>query len=80
MTFKASNKNCYKKYNTIWERISNLMNIKFDSEPIYGDHDKYIKTKIKMYEDGVNTNFQGKDVPKGNVSYKCLSVIMLDCY
>ena len=36
------------------------MNIEFDSEPVYGDNDKYIKTKIKMYEDTVNTNFQGK--------------------
>ena len=35
------------------------MNIEFDSEPVYGDSDKYIKTKIKMYEDRVNTNFQG---------------------
>ena len=24
-----------------------LMNIEFDSEPVYGDNDKYIKTKIK---------------------------------
>ena len=25
------------------------MNIKFDSEPVYGDNDKYIKAKIKSY-------------------------------
>ena len=31
-----------------------------------------------MYEDRVNTNFQGKKVPKENASYKCLSLIMLD--
>ena len=54
------------------------MNIKFDSDPIYGDNDKYIQTKIKMYEDRVNTNFQGKKVAKENASYKCLSLIMLD--
>ena len=48
------------------------MNIEFYSEPVYGDGDKYIKTKIKMYEDRVNTNFQGKKVPKENASYKCL--------
>ena len=48
------------------------MNIEFDSEPVYGDNDKYLKIKIKMYEDRVNTNFQGKKVPKQNVSYKCL--------
>ena len=29
------------------------MNIEFDSEPVYGDNGKYIKTKIKMYEDRV---------------------------
>ena len=59
-------------------KISNLMNIEFDSEPVYSDNDKYIKTKIKMYEDRVNTNFQGKKLPKENISYKCLSLIILD--
>ena len=54
------------------------MNIEFDSDPVYGDNDKYIKTKIKMYENRMNTNFQGKKVPKENASYKCLSLIMLD--
>ena len=32
-----------------------------------------------MYEDRVNTNLQAKKVPKENASYKCLSLIMLDC-
>ena len=41
-------------------------------------NDEYIKTKIKIYKDKVNTNFQGKKVPKENSSYKCLSLIMLD--
>ena len=53
------------------------MNIEPDSEPVYGDNDKYTKTKIKMYEDTVNTHFQGKKVPRENASYKCLSLIML---
>ena len=62
-------------------KISNLVNIEFDSDPIYGDNDKYIKTKMKMYEDRENTNFQCKKVPKENASYKCLSLIMLRlCY
>ena len=78
MSFKASDNKLLKKYNKIWEKISNLMNIEFDSEAVYVDNDKYIKTKIKMYEDRVNTDFQGKKVPKENASYKCLSLIMLD--
>ena len=55
-----------------------IINIKFDSEPVYGDNDKYIKTKTKIYDGNVNTNFQGKKVPKENGSYRCLSLIMLD--
>ena len=54
------------------------MNIELDSEPVYGDNDKYIKTKTKIYENRVNTNFQGKKVPKEIASYKCLLLIMLD--
>ena len=78
MCFEVSDNKLLKKYNKIWEKISNLLDIKFDSQPVYGDGDKYIKTKIKMYGDIVNTNFQGKKVPKENASYKCLSLIMLD--
>ena len=54
------------------------MNIKSDSEPVYGDNHKYIKTEIKLNGDKVNTNFQGKKIPKENASYTCLSLIMLD--
>ena len=54
------------------------MNIKFDSDHVYGDNGKCIKTKIKMYEGRLNTNFQGKKVRKENASYKCLSLIMSD--
>ena len=31
-----------------------------------------------MYDNRVNTNFQGKKIPKKDASYKCLSLIMLD--
>ena len=54
------------------------MNIGLDNEPVYGNNDNYIKTKIKMYQDIVNTIFQGKKVPKENNPYKCLSLIILD--
>ena len=69
MSFKASNNKLLKKYNKIWEKVGNLLNIEFDSEPVYGDVDKYVKTKIKMYGDRVNTHFQGKKVPKENASF-----------
>ena len=77
-SFKVINKGLLKRYIKIWERINNLIGKEVDSEPVYGHHDKYIKTKIKSYGDKVNKNFQGKKVPKENASYKCLSLIMLD--
>ena len=45
MSFKISNKQLLKKYNQIWKKVKSLLNIKFDSEPVYGDNDKYIKKK-----------------------------------
>ena len=51
MSFKVDDNKLLKKYSKIWEKISDLMNIEFDSEPVYDDNDKYIKTKVKMYED-----------------------------
>ena len=77
MSFKASDNKLLRKYNKIWGKISNLINIEFESEPVY-DNDKYIKTKIKMYEDRVNTNFQGKQVRKENALCKSISLIVLD--
>ena len=79
MSFKVDDNKLLKKYNKIWKKVVHLMNIvEFDSDPVYGDNDKYIKAKIKMCEDKVNTNFQGKKVPKEYASYKCLSLTMLD--
>ena len=54
------------------------MNIEFDTEHVYGVNEKYIKAKITSYEDKVNKSFQGKKIPKENVSQKCLPLIMLD--
>ena len=76
--FKINDKQLSKKYNQIWKKIKNLLNIKFDSEPVYGDNDKYIKTKIKIYNDSMITNFQGKKMPKEKATCKRLSIIMLD--
>ena len=69
MSFKVNDNKLLKKCNKIWEKISSLTNIEFDSKPVYGDGDKYIKTNIKMYGGRVNTNFQGKEVPKENAFY-----------
>ena len=60
MPFKINDNKLLKKYNQILKKVEHLLNIKFDNEPVCGDNDKYIKTKIKVYDTNVNTNFQGK--------------------
>ena len=36
------------------------MRLDFESKPFYGDDDKYIKTRIKIYADNIVTNFHYK--------------------
>ena len=78
ISFKISNKQLLKKYDQIWKKVEELLKIEFDSKPVYGDDDKYIKTKIKIYAGSMITNFHNKKMPKEKVSCKCLSIIMLD--
>ena len=60
------------------EKIEKLMNIDFESKPAYGNDEKYIKTKKKIFAGSVITNFYNKKIPKEKEPYKCLSLIMLD--
>ena len=78
ISFENSDNKPSKKYTQICKKVKNLLNTKFDSEPVHGDNDKYVKTKIKIYDNNVNTNLYSKKVSKENASYKCLSLIMLD--
>ena len=57
MYFKICDKGLLKKYNQIWKRIEKLLKLKLDGKPVYGDDEKYIKTKIKKYGDSVITIF-----------------------
>ena len=72
MSLQVNDKQILKSYNKIWEKVERLMFTEFDSEPTYGDDDKYIKTKIKSYKDSITTNFYKKN------TCKCLSIIILD--
>ena len=78
MSFKTKDKQLLKKYNQIWEKVEKILKIEFDSKPVYGNDDKYIKTKIKVYAGSMITNFQSNKMPKEKAPCKCLSIIMLD--
>ena len=78
VSFKIRDKQLLKTYNRIWKKVEKLLKIEFDTKPVYGDDDKYIKTKIKTYNDSMITKFQSKKMPKEKAPCKCLSIIMLD--
>ena len=76
--FKISDIELLKKYNQIQKQAEKLLKIEFGSEPVYGDNDKYIKIKVKIYAGSMITNFQSKKLPKEKAPCKCSSITMLD--
>ena len=66
----VKDKKYLEKYFEILNKIKSLITKEFNSEPVYND--KYIKTKIKSYNDRVYTNFQRNKIPKGNEYCACL--------
>ena len=82
MSFLTDNNEFLERYTTIWEKISNLVNKKFNSDPLYNN--KYINTKIRSYNNDIKTNFHDIDnkdnkLPEKNKPYKCMSLMSLDC-
>ena len=83
MCLKVKDKKLFKNYNKIWGKNEKLMGVNFNTKTSYADDDdKYIKTKIKTYEDNITTNFYdkkgSKKVPQEKIPHKCLSLIILD--
>ena len=78
MSFRVSSKQFLKNYNKLWEKVEKLMKIDFETKPVYGYDDKYIKTKINIYAGSIITNFHNKKMPKEKAPCKYLSIIMLD--
>ena len=60
------------------EKIEFLMKMHFESKPVYGNDDKYIKTKVRIYSGSIITNFHNKKMPKEKALCKCILINMLD--
>ena len=78
MSFIVKDKQLLKNYTKIWEIIEKLRKINFESKPVYCDHDKYIKTKIKAYADSIIRNFHNKKMLKEKAPCRCFSIIIID--
>ena len=50
------------KYNEIWDKIKETLNIRFHSMPAYDE--KCIKAKVREFNDAIKTNVLGDKIPK----------------
>ena len=60
MSFRVNNKQRLENYNKIWGKVEKLLRIDFQSKPVYGDDDKNMTTKTKIYVGSMITNFHNK--------------------
>ena len=76
MSFMVKDDSVLNKYNEIWDKIKEKLNIKFHSMPVYDQ--TYIKAKVREYDGVIKTNFLGNGVPKENMYYTCIACITID--
>ena len=75
MFFRIENEGVYLKYNKIWNKIKNTLNIKFHSQPIYDD--KYIKSEVNTFNSVIDTDFPDNKIPKEKSHYICIQQYVL---
>ena len=76
MSFMVKDDNALDKYNKIWDKIKEKLNIKFHSMPVY---DKiYIKAKVSEFDGKIKTNFLGDGLPKENIHYTRMACVTID--
>ena len=64
------------KYNEIWDKVNSIINKKIDNEPVYNN--KFLKLKIKRYDDKYGRNFLCIEIPpKENTEYLRLAIVLI---
>ena len=78
MFFMVKDDNVLDKYNKIWDKIKEKLNIKFclNKNPVFDE--PYRKVKVREFDDKIKTNFLGNGVPKENMHYTCIACITFD--
>ena len=75
MSFLINNDDVLDKYNEIWDKIKEKLNIKFHNTPVHDE--TYIKAKEREFDGVIKTNFLGGKVPKENMHYTCMACITI---
>ena len=76
MSFVTNDEEVYEKYNEIWKVVKRLLKLKFTVNPVRDD--KYISTKLKVFN-GINrTTFTNNIVRMEKNHYICIPAIDID--
>ena len=65
-----------KKCNKSRKIMAITYGFRLGSQPVYGK--KYIKTKLKRFDNNVNTTFTDDEIPKEKTHYLCIAAICID--
>ena len=76
MSFVINNGGLLEKYNEIWNKTKNTLNIKFHSMPVYDE--KYLKAKVRKFNGVIKINFLVDEITKQKVHYACIACITTD--
>ena len=76
MSSSIDDENLLEEYKAIWTKIEDLKNIQLNALPVYDD--RYIKTKIKTYDDQIYISFRGFNMPGDDIESEYFTVIYMD--
>ena len=76
MSFIIKDDDVLDKYDEIWDKVKETLNIKFHSLPLYDE--TYMKAKLREFNGVIKTNFFSNESPKENVHYTCIACITID--
>ena len=76
MSFHIDDEKLLENHSAIWIKIEDFKNIELRGLPVYDD--RYIKAKIRTYDDKVCTNFRCLNVPEDDIEWAPFTVISID--
>ena len=77
MSFRIDDEKLLQKYKAIWTNIEDLKNIKLNVLPVCDN--RYMKTKIRTYDDKVYTNFRSSNKPEDDIECECYFYCFFTC-
>ena len=78
MSFRIDDEKLLEKYEAIRAKIEDLTNNELNTLPVYDD--RYIKTKIRTYDDKVYTNVCSLNVSEEDIECESFTVFLLILY